>query len=100
MSFSRYSKLIYNGKMGSFPEIKINNRNSDIFVTYNPNITRLDRIAGEIYGDETLYWMILLANPGYYMEFDIPSGAVIRVPNPISEVITEFNSKLINNQYN
>lgn len=100
MAFSRYSKLIVNGKMNSFPEIKINKRSTDIYVTYNPNVTRLDRIAGEVYGDETLFWIILLANPNYYMEFDIPAGSVIRVPNPIADVITEFNSKVINNQFN
>ena len=100
MAISRYSKLIFNGGIRSFPKIVINKRVTDIYVTYNPNVTRLDRIAADAYGDDTLYWLILLANPQYYIEFDIPSGAVIRVPNPISDVITEFNQKINNSNYN
>lgn len=100
MALSRYSKLKINGEMKSFPKIKISNRITDIYVTYNPNRTRLDRIASDAYGDDTLYWIILLANPQYYMEFDIPAGAVIRVPSPIGDVLTEFNQKIINNNSN
>jgi hypothetical protein len=100
MPVSRYAKLNFNGEMRSFPKIKISNRSTDIFVTYNPNKTRLDRIAADAYGDDTLYWLILLANPQYYMEFNIPSGAVIRVPNPISDVLSEFNSKILSSNYN
>lgn len=98
MAFSRYSNLIFNGNMKSFPEIKIINRSTDIYVTYNPNKMRLDRLAAEAYGDDTLYWLILLANPGFYMEFDIPSGTVIRIPNPIGDVLAEFNTKILSNQ--
>lgn len=100
MAVSRYAKLKFDGEMRSFPKIKIRNRNTDIFVTYNPNITRLDRIAADAYGDDTLYWIILLANPQYYMEFDIPSGAVIRIPAPITDVLAEYNSKIYNSNFN
>lgn len=95
MAYSRYSSLIQNGNLKSFPKVKISNRITDIYVTYNPNITRLDRIAADTYGDDTFYWLILLANPQYYMEFDIPSGAVIRVPSPLSDVLSEFESKIL-----
>jgi hypothetical protein len=98
MAFSRYSNLIFNGEVKSFPKITIRNRSTDIYVTYNPNKMRLDRLAAEAYGDDTLYWLILLANPGFYMEFDIPSGAIIRVPNPIGDVIAEYNAKILFNQ--
>ena len=100
MAISRYSKLKAGGEMRAFPKIKIANRITDIYVTYNSSYTRLDRIAADAYGDDTLYWLILLANPQYYMEFDIPSGAVIRVPNPISDVLTEYNQKIANSNSN
>jgi hypothetical protein len=100
MAFSRYSKLIVNGEIRSFPKVKISFRTTDIYINYNPNVTRLDRIAADAYGDDTLYWLILLANPQYYMEFDIPSGAVIRIPSPLSEAISEFNSKIYNSNTN
>ena len=100
MPVSRYAKLKINGELRSFPKVKISNRSTDIYITYDSNRTRLDRLAADAYGDDTLYWMILLANPQYYMEFDIPSGAVIRIPNPIADVLTEFNSKTLNSNYN
>jgi len=98
MAFSRYSQLAFNGNMRSFPKVLISKRSTDIYVTFNSNKTRLDRLAAEIYGDDTLYWIILLANPNYYMEFDIPNGAVIRIPNPVSDVIVEFNNKVLANK--
>lgn len=97
MAISRYKKLNFNGNQISFPKITINKRQGDIYVTYDSNRTRLDRIAADAYGDDTLYWIILLANPQYYMEFDIPSGAVLRIPNPIGDVLAEFNAKLLLN---
>ena len=98
MQFSRYSKLISNGTLRSMPKIVIKNRTTDVFITYNSNITRLDRIAADMYQDDTLYWLILLANPQFYSEFDIPHRTVIRVPMPLNEVMAEFQTKVIENQ--
>ena len=98
MNISRYSKLKFNGEIKSSPKVTINKRSSDIYLTYNPRVTRLDRIAADIYKDDTLYWLILLANPQYYMEFDIPYNSVIRVPFPLNDVLSEFDTKLKQNQ--
>ena len=98
MADSRYNKLIYNGKIKSSPKVKISNRLTDIYLTYNPRVTRLDRIAADIYKDDTLYWLILMANPQYYIEFDIPANSIIRVPFPLNDVLAEFYSKQKNNQ--
>lgn len=98
MAQGRYDRLIFNGKIKSFPRIKINQRPTDIFVPYNAQKTRLDRIAADIYQDDTLYWLILLGNPQYYMEYDIPANSVIRVPYPLNDVLAEFELKQKNNQ--
>ena len=98
MNISRYSKLINNGKMANMPKVKISSRPTDVFLTYNPNKTRLDRIAGDIYQDDTLYWLILLANPQYYSEFDIPINSILRVPMPLNDVMAEYQTKIIRNQ--
>lgn len=98
MNISRYTKLISNGKMANMPKVKISNRPSDLFITYDSKRTRLDRIAGEIYQDDTLYWLILLANPQYYSEFDIPYNSILRVPLPLNDVMAEFQTKIIRNQ--
>lgn len=98
MNISRYTKLISNGKMANMPKVKISNRPSDLFITYDSKRTRLDRIAGEIYQDDTLYWLILLANPQYYSEFDIPYNSILRVPMPLNDVMAEYQTKIVRNQ--
>ncbi len=98
MASNRYEQLIFNGKIKSFPKVTISKRLTDIYVTYDSKLTRLDRIAGEIYKDDTAYWLILLANPQYSMEFDIPAKSIIRVPFPFIDAMTEFLSKQRDNQ--
>ncbi len=95
MGLSRYSYLTFDGKIMSMPKIIISNRSTDKFITYDSNRTRLDRIAGEIYGDDTAGYLILLANPEYFMEFDIPRNTVIRVPFPLKEVEADFIAKVL-----
>lgn len=97
MENSRYVQLKSNGKLKNFPKVNIKKRPTDIFMTYNPQVTRLDRIAASMYGDDTLYWLILLANPQYYVEFDIPKNSVIRIPLPLNDVMAEFQTKQLSN---
>ena len=92
---SRYSYLIFDGKIKNLPKISISNRTTDKFVTYNSDLTRLDRISGSIYLDDTYDWLIMLANPEYSMEFDIPKNTIIRVPFPLNDAESEFTSKLL-----
>jgi hypothetical protein len=96
MGLSRYEYLKdVNGNLLSMPKVKIEQRDTDKFVLYDPMKMRLDRIANEVYEDDTYNWLILLANPEYYMEFDIPKGAIIRVPFPLLDVISEFQVKIL-----
>jgi len=89
MSIDFYNLLKVDDKLLSMPGITIKPRLTDKFVNYNKRLTRLDRIAGEIYEDDTLTRIILWANPEYYLEFDIPDNTIIRVPYPLEEVIQE-----------
>jgi hypothetical protein len=43
---------------------------------------RLDILAKKFYGDETLEWVILQANPQYDSPFDIASGDFLNIPLP------------------
>jgi hypothetical protein len=56
---------------------------------------RLDTIAAEIYGDDLYNWLVLLANPEYPLEFDIPNNTVIRVPFPLNDAVNEYEQKVI-----
>ncbi len=95
MELNRYSHLVFNNKMQNLPSIKIKSRETDLKVVYNPDKTRLDRLSFDIYGQEGYGWLILMANPEYYMEFDIPKNTVIRIPFPLKEVETEFVSQVL-----
>ena len=96
MAISRYRQLITpQRKMQTMPGVVISNRDTDKFVIYNSDKMRLDTIAAEIYGDDLYNWLILLANPEYPLEFDITNNSVIRVPFPLSDVITEYEQKVV-----
>ncbi len=81
--------------LDSMPPIEIDNRTTDKRILYNKNLTRLDRLAGDIYEDETLWKIILWANPDYDCEYDIPDDTIIRIPWPKSDVTSEVMSKII-----
>jgi hypothetical protein len=96
MASDRYKHLrTDDGKLKIMPPIKIKERTTDYFRVYNSNKTRLDRISAEVYEDDGYGWLILLANPDYAMEFDIPINTVLRIPFPLREVLTEVESKII-----
>lgn len=97
MGLNRYKYLTNNdGSMQNFPRVTIKKRETDKYVLYNYSKTRLDRIAFQNYEDDTFWWIILLANPEYYLEFDIPNNTVLRVPYPILDVLGEVETKIIN----
>jgi len=90
-----FSEILRNGQnLADTPPMLIKVRETDIFVVYNKNKTRLDRIAYDIYKDETYWKIILMANPEYFCEYDIPDNTVIRVPSPLISVVQEVVAKL------
>lgn len=97
MSYDFYGLLRDDNTLRNMPPIKIKKRNTDKYVMYNKDLTRLDVIAGEIYEDETLGIVILWANPEYFYEFDIPNNTVIRIPFPKQDVLKEISSKILYN---
>lgn len=99
MGTDRYKYVKRNdGTMQDVPKVTISERTTDRFVLYDSAKTRLDRIAEEAYGDDTYNWLILIANPDFSIEFDIPTGTVVRVPFPLKDALTEYQSKVIINK--
>lgn len=84
--------------MQSLPKVTISNRATDKFFNYDSNQTRLDRISGIAYSDDTYGWLILMANPEYSIEFDIPKNTTIRVPFPLKEAQSEYVSKVLSSK--
>jgi len=87
--------LIENGQMKNMPPITIKKRPTDKKVVYDKKTNRLDRISGDVYEDETVYKIILWANPEYYQEYDIPDRTVIRVPWPKRDVLQEIREQIV-----
>lgn len=98
MGFNFYSLLKDNDKLKDMPKVQIDKRTSDKSVTYNKQKNRLDNIAGNVYNDETYWRLILWANENYFMEFDIPDNAVIRVPYPLQDVLNEVQTKIVSDR--
>lgn len=84
------------GTLDNMPPIDIDSRATDKRILYNKNLTRLDRIAGDAYEDETLWKVILWANPEYECEFDIPDNTTLRLPWPKRDVVDEVIKKIVN----
>ncbi len=87
---SRYKKVFnIQSVKDTIPPIgHILERESDIYITYN-SADRLDLISYRVYDDPKYWWVILAAN-GYQLEFDIESGEILRIPIPLSDVLSDI----------
>jgi len=98
MPVNFYIPLKDDDMLKNMPPVKISFRKTDKYITYQKNTMRTDFLAGEIYQDETLWRLIMWGNPEYFLEFDIPDGAIIRIPFPVNDVIAEVKNFITNNR--
>ena len=95
MAINRYRQIITpQRKMQIMPGIVISKRETDKYIMYNSMKMRFDTIAAELYGDDLYSWLISLANPEYFIEFDIPVNTIIRVAFPLNDVLVEYEQKV------
>lgn len=95
MAQNRYKGLIYNGKVRYIPLCTFSRRQSDKFEVFKKGVTTMDKLSYKYYGDVDYQWIIMMANQGYgSLEYEIPDGAVIRIPYPIDDVLNEYNNKI------
>jgi hypothetical protein len=95
MSYNIYSKLTINGGIKKIPPISLSTRSTDYYIQYKKGSTRLDNISYDYYGDPNYDWLILEANRDIALfEFNIPDGATLRIPYPLTSYIEEINSKI------
>jgi len=93
LSFSRYKPFSLNGEQSTVPFIKLDSKGSDKKVVWKTNEDRMDKLSYDFYSNPTYGWLILLANPQYIMENDIPNNTIIRIPYPLTETINEYLDK-------
>jgi len=86
--------MINDNTFNIMPNIKLTDKVSDKFVIFDPVKNRLDKLSQEYYNTPYFGWLIMLANPEYDYEYDIPSGVVIRVPYPLNDTLNDYQAKL------
>jgi len=93
--YDRYELVRNNdGTIDQMPFIPIPNGTSDKYITWNDSKDRMDKLSQRYYGSPFFDWLIMYANPEYISEFDIPNGAIIRVPFPLSTALNDYQAVL------
>lgn len=97
--YDRYQDFRFDNQVKVLPFIKIPERETDIKIQYKMNRTRLDIVSNTYYGTPYYGWLIMQANPQYGgLEFDIPDGAVLRIPFPLISALQDYQQTI--NNYN
>ena len=92
MAYDRYTNFRVDGDCKIVPFIEIPVKSTDFYEIYKKNLTRLDKLSYDYYGDPNYGWLILQANPEYgSLEYKIPDAVTLRIPYPLSETLTRYN---------
>ena len=86
------------GTITMLPFVPISESSSDLSEVWVLGRSRLDKLALKYYNNPFYDFFILYANPKYVDQFDIPNGALIRIPFPIERVKLEYESFLTKNK--
>ena len=91
MSFSRYNGYINDDGCAVMPTVRIENRSTDLTITFNKRTMRLDNLSYKYYGDPNYAWLIMLANPKYgSLEYRIPDKVSLRIPYPLDDALRRY----------
>lgn len=82
------------GTIDQMPFVNIPTNPSDKFEYWNSEYSRLDKISQKYYGNPFYDYLILYANNIYLNEFDIPDGALIRIPFPLIKAKGDYDAAL------
>ena len=93
--YNRYAILKNeDGTISQMPFVPIPERPSDKYEYWNSTFHRLDKLAQKYYGNPFYDFLILYGNPQFLSEFDIPENTLIRIPFPLAQVKSDYESKL------
>ena len=67
---------------------------SDKFEYWKAEFSRMDKLSQKYYGNPFYDFLILYANKIYLNEFDIPDGALIRIPFPLTKAKADYEAIL------
>ena len=94
-TYDRYSQFRQDGTFTVVPFASIPAKSTDFHEIYQRGKSRLDIISYKYYNDSGYAWLIMQANPQYgSIEFDIPDGANLRIPYPLSQSIEDYRASV------
>jgi len=82
------------GTTDAMPFVNLPVNPSDKYEYWNTEYSRLDKVAQKYYGNPFYDFLILYANKIYLNEFDIPDGALIRIPFPLVKAKADYEAAL------
>ena len=82
------------GTIDQMPFIDLPVSSSDKYEFWNTEYNRLDKMSQKYYSNPFYDFLILYANNIYVNEFDIPDGALIRIPFPLSKAKADYEGIL------
>ena len=88
--YDRYSVLKSVSPNELMPLVKLPVNGTDKYEYWNSNLHRYDKLAYKYYGNPFYDFLIIYANTEYINEFDIPDGALIRIPFPLSKAKSDY----------
>jgi len=93
--YDRYKTLKNSdGTIDMMPFITLPVNSSDKYEYWNSSYSRFDKLCKKYYGNPLYDFLIICANNIYLNEFDIPDGALIRIPFPLSKAKSDYASAL------
>lgn len=96
INYDRYKFTKQEGISYTPPFMQISERDGDKYEKYTIGISRLDKLSYNYYNDPKFGFLVLMANPEYLSEFDIPDNAIIRIPYPLNEILGEIDEDIQN----
>ena len=77
---------VYRTKL--YPNIPL--KDDDIYIATQTG-DRLDTIAYQFYGDQSLWWIVATANNIHNPSFSVTDGTILRLPKDYISLINQFN---------
>ena len=92
---NRYRSFLENNVQRTVPFVAVPTKFTDKYPIFTIGKSRLDKMSLSFYGDPYHGWLILQANPEFKQESEIIDGAILRVPFPLNQSITDYNAELL-----
>jgi len=91
--YDRYALLRREGEdMEPMPFVRLPDSPTDKYENWRRGSSRFDKFAEKYYGNPFYDFFILMANPRFLNEWEIPDNTTIRIPFPLSKVKAEYEN--------